>query len=80
MKKLLNTIYVTTEGSSLRKDGQNLVADVEGAEHARVPLHMLGAVVVFGAVFVSPALMGALASQGIALVFLERNGRFMARV
>ena len=29
MKKLLNTLYVTTEGASLRKDGENLVAEVE---------------------------------------------------
>lgn len=80
MKKLLNTIYVTTEGSALRKDGENLVAEVEGTERARVPLHMLGSVVVFGAIFVSPALMGALSGAGITLVLLERNGRFLARV
>ena len=49
VKKLLNTLYVTTEGASLRKDGENLVAEVDGAERARVPLHMLGSVVVFGA-------------------------------
>jgi len=80
VKKLLNTIYVTTEGASLRKDGENLVAEEGGAERARVPLHMLGSVVVFGAIYVSPALIGALAEVGIALVLLERNGRFMARV
>ena len=80
MKKLLNTVYVTTEGCSLRKDGENLVAELDGTERARVPLHMLGSVVVFGAIYVSPALMGALAGAGICLVLLERNGRFLARV
>lgn len=30
MKKLLNTIYVTTEGCSLRKDGENFLAENEG--------------------------------------------------
>ena len=80
MKKLLNTVYVTTEGCSLRKDGENLVAEQDGTERARVPLHMLGSVVVFGAIYVSPALMGALAGAGICLVLLERNGRFLARV
>ena len=45
MKKLLNTVYVTTEGSALRKDGENLVAEVEGEVKARVPLHMLASVV-----------------------------------
>lgn len=45
MKKLLNTLYVTTEGAALRKDSENLVAEVEGEERARVPLHMLSSVV-----------------------------------
>lgn len=80
MKKLLNTVYITTEGAALRKDGENLVADVEGVERARVPFHMLASVVVFGGIYVSPALMAATASAGITLVLLDRNGRFQARV
>ncbi len=80
MKKLLNTVYVTTEGASLRKDGENLVAEVEGAERARVPFHMLGALVVFGAIYISPSLIGACASAGITVTFLDRVGRFQARV
>lgn len=80
MKKLLNTVYVTTEGASLRKDGENLVAQVEGAERARIPLHMLGSVVAFGAIHVSPALMGACAAAGISIVLLDRVGRFQARI
>lgn len=80
MKKLLNTVYITTEGAGLRKDGENLVAEVEGQEKARVPLHMLASVVVFGGIFVSPGLMGACAAAGISIVLLDRNGRFAARV
>lgn len=80
MKKLLNTLYVTTEGAALRKDGENLVADVEGTERARVPFHMLGSVVTFGAVLVSPPLIQALATLGITIVLLDRVGRFQARI
>lgn len=80
MKKLLNTIYVTIEGAALRKDGENLVAEVDGTERSRVPLHMLAGVVTFGAIFVSPPLIGALAAAGITLTLLDRNGRFQARV
>lgn len=80
MKKLLNTIYVTTEGAALRKDGENLVAEIDGAERSRVPLHMLSAVVVFGAIHISPPLMAALAQAGITLTLFGRNGRFEARV
>ena len=80
MKKLLNTLYVTTEGASLRKDGENLVAEVDGAERARVPLHMLRSVVVFGAIYVSPPLIQACAGAGITIVLLDRAGRFQARI
>lgn len=80
MKKLLNTLYVTTEGAALRKDGENLVVEVEDAERARVPMHMLASVVLFGPIYLSPALMGACAAAGITLVLLERNGRFQARI
>lgn len=80
MKKLLNTLYVRTEGASLRKDGENLVAEVEGIERARVPFHMLGSVVIFGSIYVSPPLIQALAPLGVTIVLLDRAGRFQARI
>lgn len=80
MKTLLNTLYVTTEGTVLRKDGENLVAMAEDEERVRVPLHMLASVVVFGAITVSPALIGAAAAAGITLTLLDRVGRFQARI
>jgi CRISPR-associated protein Cas1 len=41
MRRQLNTVYVTTEGAWLRKDGENMVLEVEGAIKARLPIHML---------------------------------------
>ena len=80
MKKLLNTVYVTSEGASLKKDGENLVAEVEGAEKARVPLHMLASVVAFGPILLTPALIGVCAERGITIALLDRAGRFQARI
>ncbi len=80
MKRLLNTLYVTTEGAGLRKDGENVVVTVENAERLRAPLHMLGSIVAFGPVFVSPALIGACAGTGLTIVLLDRTGRFEARI
>ncbi len=73
-------MFVTTEGASLKKDGENLVAEIDGVERARVPLHMLASVVAFGPIFVSPALIGASAGAGIGIVLLDRVGRFQARI
>jgi CRISPR-associated protein Cas1 len=80
VKKLLNTVYIITEGASLRKDGENLVAHVDGAERARIPFHMLASLVLFGPISISPALIGACAASGITIVLLDRAGRFQARV
>ncbi|HYZ62814.1 MAG TPA: type I-C CRISPR-associated endonuclease Cas1c, partial [Acetobacteraceae bacterium] len=80
MRRMLNTIYVTSEGAWLRKDGANLVVEVEGAEQGRVPLHILDGIVSFGRPGGSPALMAACAEAGITVSHLDPNGRFLARV
>lgn len=80
MRRLLNTIYVTSEDAWLRKDRENIVIEVNGVERGRVPLHMLEGVVCFSRVGASPALMAACAENRIALSFLSPHGRFMARV
>ena len=80
MKKLLNTLYVTSEGAWVHKDGANVVVEVEGQERGRAPLHLLGALICFGQVGVSPHLMYACAENGVTITFLGYSGRFLARV
>jgi CRISPR-associated protein Cas1 len=80
MKRHLNTLYVTTEGSYVRKDGANIVVEADRAERVRVPVHMLGSLVCFGRVSVSPPVMGFCAEEGVTITFLSQNGRFLARV
>lgn len=80
MRRHLNTIYVTSEDAWLRKDGANIVVEVEGGERGRAPLHMIGGVVCFGRAGASPALLAACAEAGVALSFLTPNGKFLARV
>lgn len=80
MRRHLNTLYVTTENAWLRKDGENIVIRVDGKEEGRVPVHLLSSVVSFGAIGISPVLLGHCAASGVCLVFLSRTGRFLARV
>lgn len=77
---LLNTLYVMTGGSYLHLDNDTVRIEVERETRLRVPLHHLGAIVTFGDVLISPALIGRCAAQGIAITLLDRNGRFLARV
>ena len=78
--QLLNTLYVTLPDSHLRLDNDTLRLLVGEETRLRVPLHHLGAVVCFGHVSVSVPLMHRLAEDGIALVLLDGNGRFKARL
>lgn len=78
--QLLNTLYVTLPDAWLRLDNDTLRIEVERETRLRVPLHHLTAVVCFGHVGLSAPLMHRLADEGIALVLLDANGRFKARL
>ena len=80
MRKLLNTLYVTSPDTYLSLDGENIVVQKNEAALARVPLHNLESIVAFGYTGASPALMGACAKKNIALSFMTQSGRFLARV
>ncbi len=80
MKKLLNTVYVNSPDRYLSLDGENLVISQDGTEIGRVPLHNIERIMTFGHAGASPALMGKCAKNGIELVFMSRNGHFIARV
>lgn len=78
--QLLNTLYLTTPETYLRLDNDTLRVELERETRLRVPLHHLSAVVCFGHVNLSAPLMHRLADSGIALVLLDDNGRFKARL
>ncbi len=80
MKKLLNTLYITSENSYLSLDGENVVVFDDKKEIGRIPLHNLEGIVSFGYRGTSPALMGACADRNISLCYLTPQGKFLARV
>lgn len=80
MKKLLNTLYVTSENSYLSLDGETIVVLDEQKEIGRLPLHNLEGIVSFGYRGTSPALMGACAERNISLCYLTPQGKFLARI
>lgn len=80
MKKLLNTLYVTTPEAYLSLDGENVVVLKEGKAIGRVPLHNLESIVTFGYTGASPALMGTCAEKDIGLCFMTKHGRFLSRI
>lgn len=80
MKKHLNTLFVTTQGAYLAKEGETVVVKVDGQVGLTIPVHTLGGIVCFGQVSCSPYLMGFCAENGVAISFLTEYGGFLAKV
>jgi len=80
MKHLLNTLYVTTQGAYLAREGEAVVVRVEREEKLRVPIHTLDGIVCFGQVSCSPPLMGLCGERHVLISFLSECGRFLARI
>ena len=80
MRKVLNTLYVTSPDSYIRKDGTNIVAEVSGKERERLPIHNMQQVVCFGYAGISPSLMQLCSESDVSLSILKPNGRFVASV
>jgi len=79
MKQLLNTLYVTTPDAYLRLEGETVCVMIEKEKRLQVPLHHLNAFVLFDTMM-SPALIGRCAADGRSIIWLNRFGRFMARM
>ncbi|WP_233113116.1 type I-C CRISPR-associated endonuclease Cas1c [Aggregatibacter actinomycetemcomitans] len=80
MRKLQNTLYITTQGSYLHKERETLVVEQEKKNVAQLPVHSIGHIFCFGNVLVSPFLLGFCGENNVNLAFFTENGRFLGRL
>lgn len=80
MKKYLNTLFITTQGAYLHKEGETVVVSVEKEIRLQLPIHTISGIVCFGQVSMSPYLMGFCAENKVAVSFLTEYGKFLASV
>jgi CRISP-associated protein Cas1 len=80
MRKMLNTLFVTTTGAYLCRDGENIVVKVDNNERFRIPVHNLEGIVSVGYMGASPGVMSLCCERKVALSFISEGGRFLARV
>lgn len=80
MRKLLNTLYITTPESYLSKDGMNAVVSINQQEVFRIPIINIEGIVTFGYMGASPGLMKLCTDNNVSLTFLSPNGRFISRI
>ena len=79
MRKLQNTLYITSQGSYLHKERETLVVERERKKVVQLPVHAIGHIFCFGNVLVSPFLMGFCGENGVNLAFFTENGRYLER-
>lgn len=80
MRKLLNTLYVTTPEAYLTKDGLNVVVSVQQEERFRIPVMNIEGIVTFGYMGASPGLMRLCMDNHVSLSFMTPQGRFIGRL
>lgn len=80
MRKLLNTLYVTTPEAYLSKDGLNVVVSVDKEERFRIPIMNVESIVTFGYLGASPGLMKLCMDNNVSLSFMTPQGRFICRI
>ncbi len=82
MKKLLNTLYITSPDVYLSLDGENVVVKREKETLMRIPIHNLEAIITFSYIGTSPALIKKCTERNVSLsFFLGDNfcGRFVGQ-
>jgi CRISPR-associated protein Cas1 len=80
MKHLLNTLYITTQGAYLAREGETVLVRVEQETKLQLPIHTISSIICFGQVSCSPFLLGLCAERHVSVSSLSVNGRFMARM
>jgi len=80
MKRLLNTLYLTTQGAWLSRERETLVVKVDREVRLRLPIHHIDSIVAFGQINATAPLLGFCAERGVRMAFFTEHGRFLARV
>jgi CRISPR-associated protein Cas1 len=80
LKHLLNTLYVTTPGAWLSKEGETILVRFEEETKLQIPAAVLEGIVCVGGVGFSAPLMELCSEKGVGISFLTESGQFMARV
>ncbi len=80
MKKLLNTLFVTTKDIYLTEANESVVLKQGDKKVGQFPLHIFENIVMFTYPGASPALMGKCAELGIGMTFMTPSGRFLCRI
>lgn len=80
MRKLLNTLFITSTDAYISRDGDNVVIKVDNKERFRIPVHNIEGIVSVGYMGISPAAMALCAEHKVVVSFISEGARFLGRI
>ena len=80
MRKLLNTLYITTDDAYLTEESDSVVISQGSTKLGQFPLIAIENIMLFSFKGASPALLGKCAEKGIGVSQYTPNGKFLYRI
>jgi len=80
MKRLLNTLYVNTQGAYLSRESETIHVRIEQETRMHVPIQQISSVVCLGNVALSSGFLALCAERGVSVSCLTEQGRFQGRI
>lgn len=80
IKNHLNTLYVSTEGAYLSKQGQAIVVSIDKVQKLRLPIHHIEGIVCLGRISMSPQAMAHCSENNVSISMMTEQGRLLARI
>jgi len=76
----MSVLYLTEQGSSIKKTGRRLIVEKDGNKLLDLPLIKLNTILIYGNVQISTQAMAILFNEGIDVSFLNMRGKLKGRL
>lgn len=80
MKQLMNTLYLTTPGTYVKRVGESVEIHIDNEKKMEVPFLHLNGIVCFGNILISPGIIQRFSEENRPIVWHDSHGRFKARL
>ncbi len=80
MQQLMNTLYLTTPGTYVKREGESVEVHIDGKKKMEIPFIHLNGIVCFGNILISPGIINHFAEENRPIIWHDSIGRFRARL
>lgn len=76
----MSVLYLVEQNATLSKEGGRLLIKKEGTVSQTIHLFKLDQIVLFGNIFLTPAVIRTILNEGIDTAFMTRRGKYLGRL